>query len=214
MSFSEEWRQLPGQTKMFIIGGGGIALFFLYSSIRNRNSQQTQQQSTTQQTADPSSWIDAQTQQMQAMQQLIGGMNDSIQQYQQANQDANQQNQQALQQIISQNQQATQQQIQALLNNMPKAATYPAAAAPAPSVVAPAPAPAQTSKPTRMGNMNYATPAGGWDPNSVVDFIKAHGGYADFASRKILASQMGIQNYTGTAEQNINMLNNLRSTYA
>lgn len=138
MGLSEEWKQLPGKTKMFIIGGGGIALFFLLTAIKNRNSQQNLQQDTSigPQTAavDPTSWMDTQTQQMQSMQQLIGGVNDAITQYQQSSQQSNQQNMQAMQDLIQQNQQGTQQQIGALLDTMSQAPKYPSAPGPAPSM--------------------------------------------------------------------------------
>lgn len=153
MSFSEEWKQLPGQTKMFIIGGGGLALFFLFSSIKNRNSGQSQQDTTGPQqlAVDPTSWIDTQNQQMQSMQQLIGGMTDSLTQYEQSNQQANQQNMQAMQQLITQNQQATQQELQTLISNMSKAPSYPAATPPAPS---------PTSAPSASSSNSYTVQNG------------------------------------------------------
>jgi hypothetical protein len=91
--------------------------------------------------------------------------------------------------------------------NPPTQQTGTQPAAPAP--VAPPPPPAFKL----MGNMHYATPAGGWNPNSVVDYVKEHGGYSDFGSRAILAQQYGISNYQGTESQNITFLQKLKQNY-
>jgi hypothetical protein len=91
--------------------------------------------------------------------------------------------------------------------NPPTQQTGTTPAAPAP--VAPPPPPAWRA----MGTMHYATPAGGWNPNSVVDYVKDHGGYSDFASRAIYAQNNGIANYTGTEAQNIQMLNKMKSQF-
>lgn len=64
-----------------------------------------------------------------------------------------------------------------------------------------------------MGTMHYATPSGGWNSNSVVDYVKEHGGYSDLASRTILAKKYGITNYTGTAAQNATFLSKLKTVY-
>ena len=45
---------------------------------------------------------------------------------------------------------------------------------------------------------------------SIVDYLKSIGQPSDFASRSILAKQNGIENYTGSAEQNTKLLNILR----
>lgn len=45
---------------------------------------------------------------------------------------------------------------------------------------------------------------------SIVDFLDQSGKPSDFESRKKLAQSLGIQNYTGTASQNTQMLNTLR----
>jgi len=45
---------------------------------------------------------------------------------------------------------------------------------------------------------------------SIVDYLSSLGKPTDFTSRTALANQMGIQNYTGTAEQNTQLLNKLR----
>lgn len=47
---------------------------------------------------------------------------------------------------------------------------------------------------------------------SVVDYLKSTGGASDFASRSNLATQKGIQGYTGTSEQNTQLLGSLRGT--
>ena len=46
---------------------------------------------------------------------------------------------------------------------------------------------------------------------SIVDYLKSIGKPSDFASRTALAQQYGITNYSGTAEQNTQLLNTLRS---
>src|SRR6476619_6072480 len=58
---------------------------------------------------------------------------------------------------------------------------------------------------------NYATPRGGWNPNSVVDNLKQAGAVADMNARKQYASQAGISNYSGTAAQNVQLLNTLKA---
>lgn len=93
--------------------------------------------------------------------------------------------------------------------NPPTTQTGTTPAAPAPTT----PTPATPSQPLMMGDLHYTVPKGGWNPNSVVDYIKSKGGYADMASRTKLASEMGIKNYTGTAAQNIQMLNALKAKY-
>lgn len=42
---------------------------------------------------------------------------------------------------------------------------------------------------------------------SIVEYLKAHGVDSSFANRKKIAIKIGIKNYTGTASQNIQMLN-------
>lgn len=46
--------------------------------------------------------------------------------------------------------------------------------------------------------------------NSVVDYLKSIGQDSSFANRKKLAAQYGINNYSGTAAQNLELLNKLR----
>lgn len=49
---------------------------------------------------------------------------------------------------------------------------------------------------------HYATPHGGWNPNSLVDNLKSHGLNATWASQQKLAKISGMTHYTGTAKQN------------
>lgn len=46
--------------------------------------------------------------------------------------------------------------------------------------------------------------------SSVYDFLSAQNKAADYTSRKALASQLGIKNYRGTADQNLEMISMLR----
>ena len=46
--------------------------------------------------------------------------------------------------------------------------------------------------------------------NSIVDYLKSIGQDSSFANRKKLAAQYGINNYSGTAAQNLELLNKLR----
>ena len=46
---------------------------------------------------------------------------------------------------------------------------------------------------------------------SIVDYLKSVGQDSSYVARKKLADQYGIQNYTGTASQNISLLNTLKS---
>ena len=46
---------------------------------------------------------------------------------------------------------------------------------------------------------------------SVVDYLKSIGKSSDFDSRAQMAQSMGIDNYTGTADQNLNLLSQLQS---
>lgn len=73
----------------------------------------------------------------------------------------------------------------------------------------PAPAPtaagaSPTAQPTNLyGASSYGGP-------SIVDYLKSKNQATDFASRTALAGQNGIQNYTGTAGQNTQLLGILR----
>lgn len=55
---------------------------------------------------------------------------------------------------------------------------------------------------------------GGYMGPSVVDYLNSVGKPSDFATRAELAKQNGIANYTGTAAQNTQLLNTLRTTNA
>lgn len=90
-------------------------------------------------------------------------------------------------------------------------AAPPAVAASPPPAPRPAPAPSVPTWENALQGMHYATPRGGWDPNSVVDNLKSHGYNASLASRQQLASSMGISGYQGTAAQNVQMLNTLKA---
>lgn len=46
--------------------------------------------------------------------------------------------------------------------------------------------------------------------SSIVDYLKSTGGDSSFAARKKIAAEKGIQNYTGTADENTKLLNLLR----
>ena len=54
-------------------------------------------------------------------------------------------------------------------------------------------------------------PVSSYTGGSVVDYLKSVGQASDYASRKALAAQMGIGNYSGTAQQNTQLLTQLRS---
>ena len=61
-------------------------------------------------------------------------------------------------------------------------------------------------KPPRRPVITQTTYAG----PSIVDYLKSIGQPSSFTSRKKLAAQTGITNYTGTAAQNTQLLNLLR----
>lgn len=90
------------------------------------------------------------------------------------------------------------------------------------SNVATTPQPVTTSTPDTTAHPNpnsitlvhsgtYQTPRGGWNPNSVVDHLKMAGAAADMATRKQYAMEAGIQNYSGTAAQNVQLLSALKA---
>lgn len=47
--------------------------------------------------------------------------------------------------------------------------------------------------------------------NSIVDYLNSIGQDSSFANRKKLAEQYGIKNYTGTSEQNLELLNKMKN---
>lgn len=63
-----------------------------------------------------------------------------------------------------------------------------------------------TGAPTTQGNAPVSTYTG----PSVVDYLNSVGQPSSFAARAQLAAQAGIQNYSGTAEQNTRLLSSLR----
>src|SRR5699024_9436771 len=63
----------------------------------------------------------------------------------------------------------------------------------------PAPAPSKPATPSK--------PSSG----SIVDYLNSQGKDSSFSARKKLANQYGIKNYKGTAKQNIDLLNKLKS---
>ena len=66
----------------------------------------------------------------------------------------------------------------------------------------PKPAPSKPSKPATPSK-----PSSG----SIVDYLNSQGKDSSFSARKKLANQHGIKNYKGTAKQNIDLLNKLKS---
>ena len=66
----------------------------------------------------------------------------------------------------------------------------------------PKPAPSKPSKPATPSK-----PSSG----SIVDYLNSQGKDSSFSARKKLANQYGIKNYKGTAKQNIDLLNKLKS---
>ncbi len=66
-----------------------------------------------------------------------------------------------------------------------------------------------TSKPT--STPTSALPTSTYTGSSIVDYLKSTNQASDFTSRSKLASQYGITNYTGTASQNTELLNYLKT---
>lgn len=87
--------------------------------------------------------------------------------------------------------------------------------APAPTIAvpnaAPAPAPSGGGAPAPTPS---STGAASYSGASIVDFLSLSGKPTDFTSRSKLATQYGINNYTGTAAQNTNLLNILKAEAA
>ena len=52
-----------------------------------------------------------------------------------------------------------------------------------------------------------------FDPESLVDFLKEEGLPSDMEYRKKLAAEYGIKDYSGTADQNTELLHALREKY-
>jgi hypothetical protein len=67
--------------------------------------------------------------------------------------------------------------------------------------------PINTAQPTpAIAITNTPTPTNTYTGNSIVDALKSSGQASDFASRAKLAAAQGITNYTGTADQNTQLL--------
>src|SRR5699024_406521 len=67
-----------------------------------------------------------------------------------------------------------------------------------------------TPKPTPSKPSKPATPSKP-SSGSIVDYLNSQGKDSSFSARKKLANQYGIKNYKGTAKQNIDLLNKLKS---
>lgn len=57
----------------------------------------------------------------------------------------------------------------------------------------------------------YFDPSGHKTETSIVDYLKSQGEDSSFAARKEIAKELGIKNYTRTAEQNIQMLKSIQA---
>lgn len=64
----------------------------------------------------------------------------------------------------------------------------------------------QPTQPPPKAGIHYAVPAGGWNLNSIVDYLKSQGRDSSFPALTILAHQHGINNYVGSAAQNEQLL--------
>lgn len=68
-----------------------------------------------------------------------------------------------------------------------------------------------TAKKTSSGTYTYKTKSGLNTSTSIVDALKATGVDSSMATRKKIAQANGISNYTGTASQNVALLNKLKA---
>lgn len=66
-----------------------------------------------------------------------------------------------------------------------------------------------SKKDTTAGTKKSST--SGYDPNSIVDYLKQQGQDSSYSARKQLAQQLGIKNYEGSGTQNTKMLNMLKN---
>lgn len=71
-----------------------------------------------------------------------------------------------------------------------------------------------TSTPSPTNTNTQAGPASSYAGPSIVDALNAGGQKSDFSSRSTLAGQYGISNYTGTADQNTQLLQKYRTGLA
>jgi hypothetical protein len=68
-----------------------------------------------------------------------------------------------------------------------------------------------TPTPTYTAPTPAPTPAkSGYQGASIVDYLSSTGGNSSYSSRSTLAAQNGISNYTGTADQNTQLLSKMR----
>ena len=72
------------------------------------------------------------------------------------------------------------------------------------------PAVPKVNQPTPPAQPAPVQPTSTYAGSSIVDYLKSTGGDSSFAARKKLAGEKGMQNYTGTAEQNTELLKVLR----
>ena len=109
--------------------------------------------------------------------------------------------------------------MKANINNLPDVkAAHPELVSPAPASVvaepvAPAPAPAPAPSPEPAPVVDNNIPVGNVDV-SIEDYLRSVGKAWDYSSRSVLAIQNGIINYTGTPEQNTQLLAKLKGTPA
>ena len=68
-----------------------------------------------------------------------------------------------------------------------------------------------SAKKTTSNTYTYKTKSGLNTSTSIVDALKATGADSSFANRKKIAEANGIKNYTGSASQNVSLLNKLKS---
>lgn len=71
--------------------------------------------------------------------------------------------------------------------------------------------PAKPSTSSGGSAKKQTTSSGNYTGNSIVDYLASEGQSVTFANRAKLAKQHGISNYKGTAKQNTQLLNKLRS---
>ena len=64
---------------------------------------------------------------------------------------------------------------------------------------------------TETSSSSAALSGSGYSGNSLVDYLKSIGQDSSYSNRAKLAAQYGISNYSGTAAQNLELLNKLRS---
>ena len=78
------------------------------------------------------------------------------------------------------------------------------------SIATPTPTAAIPTTPVSAVTPSAPTGASAYTGVSIVDYLKSVGQASDYGSRATLAAQKGIANYTGTAEQNTQLLNMLK----